>query len=139
MKWLIISLFVFMGAFVAADKSNKRPIQFPKESLDNVLKVVDECTKDTGATTQAWEFVKESKYEDNKSFKDFLYCILVKTQYFATNGYPITDKLFELYKDEDGRDVIRQCVKSTTAEKPEDVTFLLYKCYLENAPVKLIF
>nr|ARO70189.1 Odorant Binding Protein 30 [Dendrolimus punctatus] len=118
-----------MGAFAAADKENKRLIEVPQD--ENFSRIVSKCTEEAGTTAESWTLIKEGKYSDTQPFKDFLYCISVKSNYFYSNGYPDIEKISPLY-EESAMDSLRQCAKSTYSDKPTDVAFKIYMCFVDT-------
>nr|AII01004.1 odorant binding protein [Dendrolimus kikuchii] len=130
-----VLVFVFVST-VYADM--KRPFQFPKERIDNFMNTASTCNKELNTNIDVSELFK-GKYDQSESFKDSFYCIAVNSGFYDANGWPKLEKLYEIYKDEDVRTVLKDCTADLDGERPKDLASNYLICFLVKAPITVIF
>ncbi|KAJ0182657.1 hypothetical protein K1T71_002026 [Dendrolimus kikuchii] len=129
------NIFILTLAFVSSQIENRRPVHLSAELNAQFNAIAHECIKKTNNTERVWTLFKKHTFEDSDEYKRFIYCGLTTSQFYAENGVPIIEKLFELFKDDDIRQVLKNCRASLIITTPVETASTYFKCYTENSPV----
>lgn len=110
----------------------------PQNVLDPILKSVKKCGNRFNYNIYIDEVVK-GNYVFTDSFKEFIYCVNVDSNYAYKNGRPNLKNLYKLFKDEDLREVVRACNRNLCGNTAKDVSAYFSKCYIDNSPAYIQF
>nr|ARO70186.1 Odorant Binding Protein 27 [Dendrolimus punctatus] len=128
-------VFILTLGFASSQIGNRRPLHLPAELNAQFDAIAHECIKKTNNTERVWTLFKKHTFEDSDEYKRFIYCGLTTSQFYAENGVPVLEKLFELFKDDDVRQVFNNCRASLVITTPVETASSYFKCYIENSPV----
>ncbi|XP_049881132.1 uncharacterized protein LOC126377429 [Pectinophora gossypiella] len=134
-KIVAFCAFVFLGCLAA--KTQK--VQLAPEKAGKIIQDALQCVSETGADPAILIQIKDKKYSDDETVKNFFYCAFKKTGMATKKGVIKVDKLLDIYPDTVDKEAIKKVILECQQENGEanERVYKFFKCYQENTPVRL--